>query len=87
MNNLVKVLEIIVHVMKSNNTMDTSELELLLTRDEFFIFCQSVNRRIKSLGKLTGCLSVEERKQVVKHAIAECMEMKKQERRANGGRS
>jgi hypothetical protein len=72
--------------MKSNNTMDTSELELLLTRDEFFIFCQSVNRRIKSLGKLTGGLSVEERKRMVRHEYEMCLELIKRERRLKGGR-
>ena len=53
--------------------MDTHELVLKLTKEEFAWLQQEVNRRIKSIEHLLGGLSVEERKRAAKHAINECM--------------
>ena len=62
--------------------MDTSALELLLTKEEFAIFCGEVNRKIKTAEKLLGGLSVAERRRIAQYEIAELLKAIKQERRA-----
>ena len=47
--------------------MDTSELLLKLSKEEFVWIRQEVNRRIKSIEHLLGGLSVEERKRAARY--------------------